>query len=565
MAAGKAEQEFISKWEATINLARELRRPYIRNWNYWEQVFDDNLFGESTGRFESFRKRRSGNALNRLIQVNAIQPIIETTLAETQLFSPIFSVQAVPPDDIIRWSALIWETLADRFYDIYDIDDKTEEITIDTMLLGGGVSKVGYDYQIETSEYTQDGSSVRDDRIFNNSVFISDVEPQNLLIDSRVKRWQDKRWIGEEIMKPLEEVQKSNLYENTKDIKATIKISQDVEGITRKQEREAKEADDELVRLVEIHDLQNQEIITLADGHNRVLRRDPDYGQDIYTQLTFTKSRPRRVWGKSTSQAVEEHAIALTQFYYYLLAHGRKSGITKVLIEASQFNKVTKDALKSPLDMEIVPLDGISSGNPPVQELKLSGPSQDAYANLGIIQSVIDQASGVSRQDRGKHEPGVRTAFEVSALSQGSDDRNNYRIKKIDNFIATTMSKMLRLANDNMAKEQIAQLVGLPQEFAFMIQPFDQMNLSVKFGSTAADAKQQKLNRLMAFAQLATQMQIPIKPQTFIRMASDALGLELWEQDLVDLNSPQEQGGSAPAGKNPMSVIEGGNNAAIQL
>jgi len=91
MAAGKAEQEVISKWEATLNLARELRRPYLRNWNYWEQMYDDNLFGEPTGRFESFRKRRRGNALTRIVQVNVIQPIIETTLAKTQLFSPILS------------------------------------------------------------------------------------------------------------------------------------------------------------------------------------------------------------------------------------------------------------------------------------------------------------------------------------------------------------------------------------------------------------------------------------------------------------------------------------------
>jgi len=244
----------------------------------------------------------------------------------------------------------------------------------------------------------------------------------------------------------------------------------------------------------------------------------------------------------SLAQRVEEHAIAISKAYYYLLAHTKKSGITKLLIEAASMNPEATKKLKSELDFEVVPVDGVSQGNP-VQELKLTGATQDWYNNFALIDSVIRHASGVTQQERGKHESGVRTAFEIARLQESSDARNQHRVKKLNVFISDVMSKMLRIASENMHPGKIAEFVGLPQEYAFMIKPFDRVKLQVKFGSTALEARNEKLNRVMNFVQLVSATGLQVNPQAFTELVSDALGLELQEKNML---MQAQQGGSNP-------------------
>jgi hypothetical protein len=560
MAIGRAESEKLSKWIAEINIARTIRESYLRNWNYYEQMYDDNLWGLTTGRFESGRRRSKISTSDLIPQINIIQPIIESVLAKVHVFSPAFQVQSVYNDPRMRFSALAWESYADILYELLDMDSSSEEIIIDGLLLGSGVSKIGYAGDFDSPAYTLGDSSIKEPAIFDENVFMEDVEIQNLLIDFRAKHWEDKRWIAEEITKPVDEVKDNDLYSNTKDLQPTIHPSKEIAGVARKDINSADKSRD-LVRLVEIHDLKEGKIITIADGHQRILREDDDYGYDVYKILTFTNSRPRRVWGKSVTQGVEEHSVSLSKIYYHLLSHSKRGGTSKVLVEASAVTPEAIKQLESVKDFEVIPVDGLTSSSMPVQELKMSGPSSDFYVNFQLVDSMIRQVSGVTQQERGKHEPGVRTAFEAGLLEEGSDDRNNRRIKKLNEFAASVMSNILRIASDNIPVAKIAAAIGLPMEFANMITPFDQLSLKVKFGSTAAQAQQQKWNRVISFAQLATQLGLQVNPQTVMEMMSDALGLELWEKNLLIAGAPAGNQPGAPAPAN----LSGGDNASLSV
>ena len=257
----------------------------------------------------------------------------------------------------------------------------------------------------------------------------------------------------------------------------------------------------------------------------------------------------------SLAQRVEEHAIAISKAYYYLLSHTKKSGLTKILVEASSMNPEATNALKSEIDFDIVPVDGISQGSP-IQELKLTGATQDWYNNFALIDSVVRHASGVTQQERGKHEAGVRTAFEIAQLQESSDARNKHRIKKLDFFISNVMDKMLRIASENMHPGKIAEFVGLPPEYAFMIKPFDRVKLQVKFGSTALEARTEKMNRVMAFVQLVSSTGLQVNPQAFAELVSDALGMELQEKNML----MQQTGGGSnarPPAANPAMQGQG--------
>lgn len=536
---GKKEEEKLGRWQHEIEVARKHRKPYLTNWNYYEKMNDDNLWGSNAGTFEQANRKTTQNTQDFIPQVNVIDPIIMSIIPRIHIFSPVFQIQATFNDYQSRFSALVWESAADVFYEMLEMYDTMEEVIQDTLLLGGGLTKVGYSYQLELPGYTLADSTIDEPIIKNENVFAGYVSPKDMLWDYRIDRWNYKRWLAEEIIKPVQEIKDSGLYKNTSDLSGTINPAQNIEGIKRK---ERNDGEGEMVMLIEIHNLAESKIITLAEGHNRILREDDDYDMELYSQLSFQHTRPRRFWGKSLAQSVEEHAIALSKVYSYLIGHSKKAGTTKLIVEAASFTPEAMKQLRSNRDIEIVPADGVISGEP-VRELKLGGPGPDWYNNLTVIDAFIRQISGVTKQEQGRHETGVRTAFEVSKLLEGSDVRNRHRIKKLDIYTAGVMEKILTIASDNIPVQKIAEMVGLPSEFAFMILPFDKMKLRVKFGSTALEAEQEKLNRVANFAQLAAAMGLQVNPQVFMELMSDALGLEIWEKGLIQ--NVQQQGGEA--------------------
>lgn len=519
----------LERWKSEIELARTSRKIYLRHWLYYEQVFDDNLWGLSSGRFESAGRRNTQNDAGFIPSVNEADPIINSILPRIGLYSPVFEVRATFNDPRSRFSALAWETAAERFYENLNMDDVLEDIVLDALILGGGVHKVGIYSEIESSGYLLGDDTSDADVARKLLVFSGCVDPKDVLWDYRVKSWKDSRWFAEEIVKSVEEVKKSELYTNTSRLTGTINPAEGIEGVKRKERIDYK---GELVRLIEIHDLVENKIITIADGHDKILREDEDYDIELYNQLVFAKTRPRRVWGKSIIQSIEEHMIALSKVYYYLIAHSKSAGLRKLLVESSMMTKEAVKALKSNKDMELVPMDGVIQGEP-VRELKFTGPGNDWYNNFNIIDGVIRMISGVTQQERGKHEAGVRTAFEIAKLAQSSDVRNMHRIKKLNAFMANVMKKVLILASGSLSVTAIAQIIGLPPEYAFLITPFDEMRLTIKFGSTAIEARQNSMNRVMAFVQLASSAGLQINPKGFIEVISEALGMEWKEKDLL--------------------------------
>lgn len=535
-------------WQEEIEIARNARKKFLIHWNYWEQVYDDNLWGNAS--FEKRGRRNKQNDRSYFPQVNELEAIVLNIVPSIHFYNPVFELQ--PIDESYRFSAQIYEFLATVLYETLGMYENIEETIIDTLILGGGIHKTGYFYEVETPSYQLGDATAGDPEVRDEMILSGWVSPISTLWDHRVSQWRDKRWFAEEIVKPVEEVKKSSLYKNTSDLEGTITSAEGLEGINRKVEKNKK---GDLVRLVEIHDLAHSKILTIADGHNRILRKDDDYGLELYDQLTFTPTRPKRVWGKSVVQSIEEHMISLAKAHYYLQSHSRRAGATKLLVEPSALSPAAIKKMESPKDIEIVPVDGISQGAM-VQELQLANVGADWYANINITEQVIRLMSGVTMQERGRHEPGVETAYEASKLAEASDKRNKYRIRKLNKFTADVMNKVLRIASDNFTAAKILSMVGVPEIHAFALLPFDKMNLVVKFGSTAIEARNEMLNKVLMLGQAAAQVGIQLNPTGYMKLVSEALGLEFRESMILAGDQAGAAVGGSP-GQTPRSPAAG--------
>ena len=547
----------LKTWQEEIEIARNDRKKYLVHWNYWEQVYDDNLWG--TQSFEKRGRKSTQNSDSQYSQINELESIILNIVPSVHFYAPVFEMR--PVYEQYRTSAMIYEVLASVLYNLLGMYENIEEIIIDTLILGGGVHKAGYFYEVETSAYQLGDATAGEPEIHEDMVFSGYVSPIDTLWDYRVKRWQDKRWFAEEIIKPVEEVKKSNIYSNTKDLTGTINSTNDIQTIKREIDRDRK---GDLVRLVEIHSLSTGQIITIADNHNKILRKTDDYGIEIFDQLSFTPPRPKRMWGKSIAQSIEEHMIEVAKAQYYMMSHLKRSGLTKWGVEPHLFSPEMVKKLNSSVDGELIAIDGISQGEP-LKEIKGSQVGADWFAIKNMLHEQIRMLSGVTMQERGRHEPGVETAFETAKLAQASDKRNRYRIRKVNKFTEDIMDKVLRIVSDNFTPARIFAMVGLPSEMSFMLLPYDKMNLTVKFGSTAIEAREELLQKVAMMGQLAAQAGIQLNPQGYMKLVTEALGLEFRESMLL-MGQPQDGGAGTGGIRSPAtssSVQQGGVSGGL--
>ena len=534
-------EEELVLWKKRIKISRDIREQYISDWIYWQNMFDDNMW--SSRRSLKQNSRLTMNSLNSAVQVNELESIIMSMLPQIDFHTPIFEVETnVDSTSEMLFTSLVYEFYALRLFEMLKMFFKTRDIVFDTLLLGGGVHKTGIAYEVE--------QNVSDNNIINELPISAPVSPMNLLWDYRFDNWDGKLWIAEEIVKPIELIQDSSIYSNTKDLKSNISSYEDAGYVTT----ENYGTDKDMVRIVEIHDLQNHKLIVISLQHNEFLRYDDDYQTEIYDRLEFIPSAPRRFWGKSIVQSLEEHLIRLSKINQYMDNDSSAQGRQIYMVDSSIGNEQIK-LLESSQSKIIIPVDGLN-GMPqdPIRELRLVAKTFNWTSIINEIDRTIRLLSGASMQERGAHEPGVETLGESNMLAEKSAVRNNDRALILSFFIQEVMGKMLKLSSDFIRPERIAEIVGIPVELSYKIEPFDRMKLSVKFGSTAIESRQTYLNKLLMLAQLFPQS---LNQTELIQKVMNALGFGIRDIRLLSSQVPQ-----TPSETPPKSVAGGGGGSS---
>ena len=508
----KTRDEELNIWKARITTARTVRDRYLADWIYWENIFDDNLWANSIGKVS---RRQKNIATNSATQVNELESIIMSAIPKINFSMPIFEIEDTYSGN--STASLIYEFFAIRVYDLLKMYKTMREILLDTHLFGGAVHKTGITYH--TDQELED--------VVIDEMPVSDcVSPKNVLWDYRFNSWEDKLWIAEEYIRPLEVVMDSPLYSNTNGLKGNIDSTFDIEHLDNIKGKD----DGELITLVEIHDLYNRKLMTVAMGHNKFLRYEDDYQESPYDYLEFTPSRPRRFWGKSICQSLEEQLIRYAQLNTFMDNESESGAREIFLVDTSIGNQAVK-LLESRKSRVVIPIDGLTSmGNDPIRKLVVPAKTFDWLSKLNIVDRQIRTLSGSSAMDRGSHEAGVETLGEANMIAQSSEIRIKDRALLLSMFIQEIMSKMLTLSSDFIRPERIAEVIGIPAQYSQYIEPFDKMRLSVKFGSTALEYRNSHLQKLLLFVRLFPNM---INQTELIKQVMNSLGLGLKDQNLI--------------------------------
>ncbi len=548
----KNSNDELNEWNRKLDIAREARGKRIKIWEYWERIYNDQLWGK----YSTLDKE--GKEIKRYSQLNELETIVLNILPGIIFYDPIFEL--TPTHSAWSWSAAVWELVASYLYNLLSLDEAVEEMAMDGLILGSGIHKTGNAAEVADTSYQLGDASTGEPEIRRDMIFSSWVSPMEMLIDYGVNKWKDLRWIAQEVRKPLDEVKRDKTYNNTANLVGTESSSDDVLGVQASRQRQHKELKNDTVLLFEIHDLEHGKIITIADKHNKFIRKDDDYGIPLYDLLNFQPSRPRQVWGKSITQSIEGHIVDVSKDLSYMHNHARRAGLTKMMVDKVRVDREAQEGLKSSEDFKLIAVENLAMGAP-IEELKASAVSFDFYQNLNLEQSMMRGLSGVSMQERGRHEPGVETAFEASQLAEGSNRRNLHRGKKLNRFISGIMEKMLTIVSDTWPRQRILDSVGIPQEASHLLLPFTNIRLDIKFGSTAMQAREEELRKVTMLASLLGQAGIQVNPEGFVKLVANALGLDFSQQQMLLQSAPMQQG--QQSGQGTQGGAQGGTQGQM--
>ena len=274
------------------------------------------------------------------------------------------------------------------------------------------------------------------------------------------------------------------------------------------------------------------------------MQYDDDYGMDIYDLLEFTPSRPKRFWGKSIVQDIEQHLVRLALANHWMDEDSKSAGRKLYMADTSIGNSALKK-IESDDPRAILPIDGLTAmGGDPIREIRHTANTFQWSTVMGIIERQIRMLTGSTMQERGTHEPGVETAAEAQMLMAASETRNSDRALMLSIFVQKVMTKMLMIASSFVRPNKIAEMIGVDPADVWMVTPFDNMKLNVRFGSTAMEARKEYMNKLVTINQLFPDL---VNRNGLMTKIMTALGFGLKDQDLLSAAQQQSVTTSSPA------------------
>ncbi len=532
-----SSKELVNRWKARITNSEFARHPQENNWQRWLAIVDDNLW--------LGRKMSTGEEPT---QVNLLKSTIMQVLPHVLLEPPVIDIRSYAADTDSMEIAFIYERVAEYLDKQLDLFDEFKLAAYDAFLLGNGILKIGYwgDVGIGTQPW---GSGLT---VANRSAMVDYSSLFEIYPDFSAKRWKNLGYVIQQSFMHIDEIKSNDGYK--KRMRDKLEPTATADKVYAFQPPNATD-NEEYVLLQEVNDFRGSRTLVLSPNLDDALYEGPQlYGINPYENLSFWP-RPRNVWGDSISQSIEAHIKELSETSTYLSKRVALEGLLKIFVAAGSFSDEEVKRLKNK-ENEVFQVAGDLSNSVHVVDFGLSKAQYSFGVHSAFLLERIRELSGVTQQELGIHESGVETKFEANMLKEASSVRNAMRKRLFSRFASSVITKLLYVVSLEYPPVQIAQMAGLGSEYAWLIEkagPFDASKYEVRYGMTAANSRQERIQKLMIFRDLVGPN---VNPIMMAKMVTDALDFEFTNELMV--YQMLAQGGQGGAGGQPaMQAAQG--------
>lgn len=382
------------------------------------------------------------------------------------------------------------------------VNSKAEYAIKDSLIVGIGWVKVGYDFaahnewrERSTEDVQEDIDTIFDEaedngleppdpeavaaaiplteevEVVDRDRVVVDYVPWNeVLVDPNAKRPDDIRWLVHRTKVPADEVRTNEVFRDyletsgvgaskLDDLEADEVLSEDTRG-----NRDVVEEVDEYITLYESWDFVNGTICTFCDQADFLLNEQINplaFHDDLVDRNPFVplilRTNPDDLRGISDMELMEPSLDEL-EFYRGNLANYLERVKPKLLGPADAFGDAGKEAMESQEWISYVPLENNVTRNE-VGPLDPPTLPSEVFAMEQRIENHIREATGVSELMRGLFPDRKRTATETSEVVAASSARQAEKRNRLEQFYTDIARRILFYMQSFYEQERISRIV----------------------------------------------------------------------------------------------------------
>lgn len=453
-----------------------------------------------------------------LIQINEVYAFAKAFVPSIYSRDPFITV--TPKSKRAIASAKIRELAVNAYWRELRLKRVMRQIIYDAIFSEGWV-KCGYSAALGSIAREEGKPGLEPSEfITNEEIFCTRVSWRNMVKDSdAVDGITDARWVAQQIIKPLEVVQASSLYENTSDIRPAFVVRND------QVDQRVDSEDEKYAVLWEIWDRDTERVYTVSEGSDKYLmNKEWPYEMEgfPYELLRFNVNpdepyAPNLIaaWEPQLWEKMKIRAMELD----HLKRFNRQMFIEEGGMSRSEMDKFTKGKTGSIIQ--------VKPKKQPPQPIPYPPLQPDMYAVEGRIDLDKDNVSGQPNAVRSAPQrTQSRTLGEIDRLISAFQARQSEPQAMVEDFAAEVAYKLLKLmaqyqtapryvraTQQDIQSADIQEALMNPETgdsrfdgfgFAFTKKDIREMEVevSVKAGSTLPLDKQSRVESMISILKL---------------------------------------------------------------
>lgn len=501
----RSQKDIVSEWQDKITTAKRFRDRKAEEFG-WERFIK-----EYKGKYDvSLGSRRARISVPPL---NHVFSYVQSDIASMYFRDPYITV--VPGKRGEAKRAALWEVALNYYWRALKIKREIKSQMVDADLVGHAWNKDGYYLETEGDE---EDFKIKSEQLYSMKVSWRDVVFNVSSINAPV----DSAWIAHRIIKPLDQARAK--YSGLAKMDGTF----DPRLIESDHKDSLIKDDIKVVVLWEIYDKTNREIILIAEGHDKILKRIewPAYMSEFPLSRLWYYENPDDPFPISPISVQEPQILEEIKLFAQALNHVKRWN-RQAFIKKGTISEEDKDKYEEGIDGALIDVDG---GPQDVRWTDYGQLPPDIYNLLNRLASYRSETVGQTEVERGgMARTNTRTLGELNAVSAGARGRQDARIDQLETHMETIARHLLGHIRNNFDIIEISKISGdTPQAVieilgdAYDAQSgtvfFDptgdegEYDVQIKAGSTLPINKQTRMAILKEVLELAVRAPSPLPP-----------------------------------------------------
>lgn len=397
-----------------------------------------------------------------------IYSIIRGLLPSLVLSDPDLILKPKKDDAIGKVKAV--EKVLNYYWQELKLKKEMKRIVLDTLKSGLGIAKLGWTQKTKyVGPSKQDDCDVGGQQTFHvnefvkeNDLFVKRVNCLAMRWDIQASSFEDARWVAEQIIKPVEAVKRSEIYEKSvrEELQGSSYGMQDMLVGTEGESRVIEEDPDSYVALYEVHDKERNILLTISMSCEDPLRfveyPYPMLDGTHYETLRFHELTDK-IEGLSLVGLLAPQQKAINRVRSYQVDHVRRV-VPKLLV--SKMSGMTDADLKKLANAEANTISQVEGNVTDVALLQGQPIPQDTYSVADIIRSDMLQTSGTPPSRFGLAAGGRTSATEIKSMDSSEQFRIEDMRTETEDFASAISRKMIQILCAMLDDKQVFTIVG---------------------------------------------------------------------------------------------------------